>query len=384
MKNLDRDILWENKVCEWSYRDITEWEPGQVVLEEGTRQYFSRLFAELEYFVDQLVSDSTIPFGPRIRTKLGDAYEITPFAERYFCQIPEFLKVVATLPPQNEYSEHVEVFIACCREMGLFGQMLEWSNLQEAPCQTYPKLNGASAAELFNTLVAKLRERCLAEQTKARVRRQRSEADALAEEYANYADALRSKARRLVVLRIDLEYRKEYRDQMSVVEALADLNHLFNNQRNNSLFKGKLGFIAKLEYGALKALHFHLILFFDGAIKDGRIDVYLAQKIGEYWVKVITKGRGNYWNVNANKQQYKQKGILGIGLIHDDEYGDALFKNLKHRIIRYMCKSTQFVRAKLPEQLGSEDRGTNRRIRRGIYPKVAKAKKKPGRPPKAR
>lgn len=291
MKNLDRDILWENKVCEWSYRDITEWEPGQVVLEEGTRQYFSRLFAELEYFVDQLVSDSTIPFGPRIRTKLGDAYEITPFAERYFCQIPEFLKVVATLPPQNEYSEHVEVFIACCREMGLFGQILEWSNLQEAPCQTYPKLNGASAAELFNTLVAKLRERCLAEQTKARVRRQRSEADALAEEYANYADALRSKARRLVVLRIDLEYRKEYRDQMSVVEALADLNHLFNNQRNNSLFKGKLGFIAKLEYGALKALHFHLILFFDGAIKDGRIDVYSPLPQGSMARR--TAGAGN-------------------------------------------------------------------------------------------
>ena len=382
MKNLDRDILWENKVCEWSYRDITEWESGQVVLEEGTRQYFSRLFAKLEYFLDQLVSDSTIPFGPKVCTKRGEAYEITPLAERYFRQIPEFLKVVATLPPQNQYSEHVEVFIACCREMGLFGQMLEWNNLHEAPCQTYPKLNGASAAELFNTLVAKLRERCLSGQTKERVRRRRSEADALAEEYANYADALRGKARRLVVLRIDLEYRKECRDQMSVIEALADLDHFFNNQRNNSLFKGKLGFIAKLEYGALKALHFHLILFFDGAIQDGRIDVHMAKKIGQYWVKVITKGRGRYWNINANKQEYMQKGILGIGLIHDDEYGDALFKNLKHRIIRYMCKSTQFVRAKLPEELPSSGRSKHRGIRRGNYPKVPK--RKPGRPPKVR
>lgn len=247
MKNRDRDIFWEKTVCKSSYQDVTEWEPGQVVLKEGTRQYYSGLFAELEYFLDQLVSDSTIPFGPRIRTKLGEAYEITPFAERYFCQIPEFLKVVATLPPQNEYSEHVEVFIACCREMGLFDQVLEWSNLKKAPCQTYPEFNGASAAELFNLLVAKLRQRCLSEQTKERVQRRRSDADAQAEEYENYADALRGKTRRLVVLRIDLEYRKEYRDQMSVVEALADLNHLFNNQRNNSLFKGKLGFIAKLE-----------------------------------------------------------------------------------------------------------------------------------------
>ena len=186
--------------------------------------------------------------------------------------------------------------------------------------------------------------------------------------------------KRLVVLRIDLEHRKEFRDQISVVEALADLNHFINNQRNNSLFKGKLGCIAKLEFGVLKGLHFHLILFFDGAIKDGRKDVYLAQKIGEHWVKVITKGCGVYWNINAKKQEYKRKSILGIGLIHSHE--DALFHNLKHRIVRYLCKSTQFVRPVLPEDLESDGRGANRLIRRGNYPK--KAKKKRGRPPKGR
>lgn len=240
MKNRDRDILWEKTVGKLSYLDVTEWEPGQVVLPEGQRLFYSGLFAELEHFLDKLVSDSTTPFGPRVRTKQGEAYEITPFAVRHFRQIPEFLKVVRTLPPQNEYSEHVEVFIACCMEMGLLDKTLEWSNLHEAPCQTYSEFNGASAAELFNLLVAKLRERCQSEQTKERARRRRSEADGFAEDYENYADALRGMTTRLVVLRIDLEYRKEFRGQMSVVEALADLDHFINNQRNNSRFKGKL------------------------------------------------------------------------------------------------------------------------------------------------
>lgn len=382
MSNRDHDILWERKVCEWSYQDLTEsrWEPGEVVVDQGKRLYFSGLFADLDRFLDELVTDKTPPFGPRVSTNRGDAHKFTTLAERYFPRVPEFLKVVESLPPQNRYSEHLEAFIACCRAMGLFGQTLEWNDLWESPCQTYPQFGGVSAAELFNMLVAKLREKCLSEQTKDLARRRRDDAETRADGYESYADALRGETKRLVVLRIDLEYRKEFRDQISVVEALDDLNHFITNQRNNALFKGKLGYISKLEFGVQKGLHFHLILFFDGAIRDGRSDVYLAQKIGEYWVKVITKGRGAYWNVNAKKQEYKQKGILGIGLIHDHE--DARFHNLKHRIVRYLCKSTQFVRPVLPEDLESDGRGTNRIIRRGNYPK--KAKKKRGRPPKTR
>jgi len=94
------------------------------------------------------------------------------------------------LPPQNSYSEHVEAFIACSREMGLFGQMLDWNDIWEAPRQTYPQYGGASAADLFNLLVAKLRDRCRSEQTKARTRKRRSEAVDLANEYALYVDAL--------------------------------------------------------------------------------------------------------------------------------------------------------------------------------------------------
>lgn len=380
MTNRNNDIVWERIVRQRIYEDLMEVMrgPGLNAQEQSDRQFIANRLELLERFLDELITDTAIPFTPLDKIDRGVAYKFTALAERYFRLVPEFLKLVEMLPPQNRYSEHLEALMACSKEMGLEGQTFEWKDLYEAPRLTYPQFNGASAAELFNRLVARLRDICLSEHTKEKAQRRRSDANDYAKDYGNYADAIRGMTTRLVVLRIDLEYRKEHKDQISVVDAIADLDHFFNNQRKNSLFKGKLGFIVKLEYGILKGLHFHLILFFDGAIKDGRRDVYWAQKIGEYWVEVVTKGRGDYWNINNNKQEFKRKGILGIGLIHNDE--DHLFNNLKHRVIDYLCKSTQFVKAKLPDELASSGRSTIRRIRRGNYPRAVK--RKPGRPRK--
>lgn len=370
--------ILERAVRRLSYQDLMETMRAAGHAERGVRDrlFFAHQVELLERFLDELVTDTAIPFVPMDKIDRGVAYKFTVLAENHFRLVPEFLKLIEILPPQNRYSEHLEAFIACCREMGLNGQAFEWKDLYEAPRLTYRQFNGASAAELFNLLVAKLRTTCLSERTKEKAQRRRSEANDYATEYGKYADAIRSMTTRLVVLRIDLEYKKEHKGQTSVLDAFADLGRFFNNQRNNSLFKGKLGFIVKLEYGIQKGLHFHLILFFDGRIKDGRRDVYLAQKIGEYWVEVITKGRGNYWNINAHKYEFKRKGILGIGLIH--KYEDLLFNNLKHRVIGYLCKSTQFVQSKLPDEFVSRGRSTIRRIRRGKFPRVTK--REPGRP----
>jgi len=378
LTNRDNDIYWERKVCEWSHEDLVEdrWEPGQVVVDQGKRKYFSFLFAELQSFLDELVSDATIPFVPRACTNRGGAYDFTLFAQRYFTQVPAFLKIVERLPSQNRYSEHIEVFIACCQEMGLLAQTLPWNDIWDAPSLPQPQFGGISAAELFNLLVAKLRERCLSQKTKARALKRRSEANERAVEYASYVDALFRICARLAVLRIDLEYRKEFKDLITIQEAIADLNRFFNNQRHNSLFADQLGFIVKLEYGVLKGLHFHLILFFDGSKRDGRRDVNLAQDIGEYWKKVVKHGRGCYWNINANKAEYERRGLLGIGVINAWERN--LVKNLKHRVVGYLCKSTQFVSIRPPEELHSKRK--IKTIRRGKFP--VEPPKKLGRPRK--
>ena len=153
------------------------------MVDKRKRQYFSFLFAELQSFLDELVMDATIPFVPRVCTNRGGAYDFTTLAQRYFTKVPEFLKVAESLPSQNLYSEHIEVFIACSKEMGLFGQTLAWTDIWHAPSLIYPQFSGISAAELFNLLVAKLRDRCLSQQTKARARKRQSEADERAVEY---------------------------------------------------------------------------------------------------------------------------------------------------------------------------------------------------------
>lgn len=377
MTNHD-DIFWEKKICQWSYQDLMEdrLEPGQVVLDQRTRRDLSVLFEELKSFLDQLVSDATIPFVPRACTHRGGDYDFTLLAQRYFTKTPEFLKLVECMPPQLLYSEHIEAFIACCKDMGLFGQTLGWDDIWFAPSLTYPQFGNASAAELFNLLVANLRDRCLSQKTQARARKRQREAVERAEEYGSYVDALLRQWTRLVVLRIDLEYRQEFKDQIGISDALDDLKRFFRNQRRNLLFAEQRGYIAKLEYGVLKGLHFHLILFFDGSKRDGRKDVLLAQKIGEYWADVITKGRGNYWNINAQKAKYKQRGQLGIGVINSSETN--LVENLKHRVVGYLCKSTQFVSLRPPEEPHSKRR--IKTIRRGEFP--VEPPKKLGRPRK--
>lgn len=62
------------------------------------------------------------------------------------------------------------------------------------------------------------------------------------------------------------------------------------------------GYAWKLEYGARKGYHFHMVLFFNGA--NLCKDVAIGALIGNHWNDVITAGQGNYYNCNANKHRY--------------------------------------------------------------------------------
>ena len=108
---------------------------------------------------------------------------------------------------------------------------------------------------------------------------------------------------RLVLVRVDLFYEKQYGDSIDVFDMTNDLDRLFGNARHNSLFAFMKGYIVKLEYGVDKGIHAHALLFFDGSKRNNSSHIQLAKEIGEYWINMITKGRGAYWNVNANADQ---------------------------------------------------------------------------------
>lgn len=63
------------------------------------------------------------------------------------------------------------------------------------------------------------------------------------------------------------------------------------------------GYAWKLEYGARKGYHIHLVLFFNGA--NLCKDVAIGAHIGNYWNRFITAGQGNYYNCNAKQNSYQ-------------------------------------------------------------------------------
>lgn len=174
-------------------------------------------------------------------------------------------------------------------------------------------------------------------------------------EVVNYIDALFERYSRLLVLRIDLGYRKQAsvvlqagdkpnsmidqakRSPMPTqIEAKQDREHLFENARSNKLFGNMVGYIWKLEHGPEKGFHYHVVLFFDGS--KVREDVSLARRIGTYWVDIITKGRGLYYNCNAFKFKYKS---CGIGMIN---HSDLEFRERLQNAVVYLTKTDLYMK----------------------------------------
>ncbi len=116
---------------------------------------------------------------------------------------------------------------------------------------------------------------------------------------------------------------------------------LFANMKGKpSLFKNLIGYVWRIEYGHKSGFHLHAVLAFDGAHVHKH--EWLAQKIGEYWVDDITKGRGRFHNCNADWDKNSERYGLGAIAWHDEHLRD----NLSNRVLPYLAKFDQYVLAR--------------------------------------
>lgn len=93
---------------------------------------------------------------------------------------------------------------------------------------------------------------------------------------------------KLLVVRLDLYIGNEYADVNTYEYMNEAFIRLRNNLRFNQFFNHSITYVAKLEYGADRRWHYHVVFFFDGQkIKN---DYLLAQALGKYWVDTITRG----------------------------------------------------------------------------------------------
>lgn len=155
-------------------------------------------------------------------------------------------------------------------------------------------------------------------------------------ELTDYVNALFERYSRLLVLRVDLGYQKQY-SSTTQAGAKQDREHLFRNTRSNKLFDDMVGYIWKLEHGQEKGFHYHMMFFFDGA--KVREDGTLVKRIGQYWLDVITKGRGVYYNCNADKSRYKS---CGIGMV--DHRDSPMRDTLNSLAVPYLTKTDLYMK----------------------------------------
>ena len=150
-----------------------------------------------------------------------------------------------------------------------------------------------------------------------------------------YSDALFDKHSKLNVIRIDLGYKDEYSDDVTLGQVSKEFTHMLNNRRSKpSIFAGNVGYIAKKEYTEDKGAHIHAVFFFDG--QKVQKDAFKADEIGAYWKDKITKEKGSFHNCNRN--EYDRKGI---GML--DHKDTEKRKILNEDVISYLCKEEQDI-----------------------------------------
>lgn len=228
-------------------------------------------------------------------------------------------------------------------------------------------------ADVFNDFVMELRAEGKRIGIKRLMQNWRRNADENAKRLTVYINALHDRYARLMVIRLDLMYRKaachdlaqamqwdelvqgrNFRERaaMSLDEPLdddgddlprvdiftvtEDWRHFKDNMRGKpSLFRHMVGYVCSIEFSSTGGHHLHVALIFDGShVKQHE---WLGDLIGQYWVEV-TGGRGYHHNCNRGSYKYP-----GTGLI---DHHDAEKRRNLMRALMYLAKKDQFVRVK--------------------------------------
>ncbi|SDZ21687.1 inovirus-type Gp2 protein [Nitrosomonas sp. Nm58] len=354
----DRDI------CESAIFDalIADRKTGQTSQNESAHSNASKM-RSLESLLERVTEESYPELVPKLTETqhnqiMGSDRDRSH--RRYILEsLPSSFYIVKELPNKYYYSETVEVFISHCKVHSTLLIDSSFHFFCQNPAKYFNVFGEPSyerIREFVNKFIRELHQRLRNPKTRKKILDRRRAIEKNYQELIEYVDGLFARNARLLVLRIDLAYKKYL--NVSVEDLAKDLDHLHANMRHNRQFHHLVGYIEKIEYGVEKGVHAHLILFFDGSKRKN--DSYLAKEIGEYWHSQITKEQGNYWNCNdpENKKQLKNIGRLGIGEIHaeDKEKRDNL-----NYIIRYFCKKEQFIKLKTKPKM--------KLIRKGQCPK---------------
>lgn len=200
--------------------------------------------------------------------------------------------------------------------------------------------------DLLNEFVEKLRAGAKRSGFMDDVRNHERGAVKNARRVRRYIDDLYGQYAKLLHVRIDLYYETMWpRPDVFPVSVKEMKRHRAKFMRHvRKLFgDAAVGHLWTIEYGDMKGPHFHMLLNFNGhKVRQG---ITIAQQLGEHWQRVITGGRGRYWNVNKNEDELEAQGRRGIGTIG---YADEKRRENLVRTALYLVKTDMFVRLIMP------------------------------------
>ncbi|MEG0869298.1 MAG: inovirus-type Gp2 protein [Hafnia sp.] len=171
----------------------------------------------------------------------------------------------------------------------------------------------------------------------------------------NYIKHLQECHSRLLVLRIDLSWENEHKADITADEARKHRQQLFRNMKKNPLFRHVLGTVWKLEYGPQRRFHYHMLFLLNG--NKAQQDGVIAHAFGKYWKDTITKGKGIYYNCNANKARYED---CCLGKL---ERGDSSKDKGLLKALSYITKIDACARLVLPGNARTFGRGEVRSLK---------------------
>lgn len=201
--------------------------------------------------------------------------------------------------------------------------------------------NMEKLANHLNKMVAGIREKMRSEETQRLIRNYRRCARQNRSSLVRMVDRMFRRYAKVLVVRLDLSYRKPSVDQLpgdvSSTDVRTHLRILLRDMRRKLFEETLISHVWKLEYGLVKGYHLHAFFFFDGA--KVRKDIELANIIGRHWRDVVTEHLGDYFNCNAIQQKYPRSGI---GMIEHRDH--VKIDNLKNIALEYLLKTDYFVK----------------------------------------
>ncbi|MEX3930362.1 hypothetical protein AB4Y32_00860 [Paraburkholderia phymatum] len=269
--------------------------------------------------------------------------------KRYYRYVNDWLQRYSEV---HRYSARVDAFYDVCNELGLIGQRTFWFGEPG----DLARADGVRYMDVFNMLIELIRVRCQSREFKERERlrkmnARRNEQRVLGLEEAMFS--LETGRSRWLVLSLTLRYKPKFRRWITLETIQEHRERFFAARRFNKLMSGIKNYVWAIEQGEDTGLHLHVILFYSA---DHNRDEYIGQQIGEYWADVVTEGKGDYWNSNAQwlKKSYKKKRGVGVGQIN---WNDAEKRKTLRENLVYLAKAEQYVMITGAERIRTFDMG---------------------------